>query len=499
MALVLLLIVVCLALFYIYRFTNQRPPNFPPGPPRLPVWGSYWFVLLNNFKFTHIGFHKLAQKYRTKIMGLYLGPFLTVVVNDYQNIKHVLTRPEFQGRVKAPVFDMRTYNKNLGIILTDDVFWEEQRRFALRHMRDFGFGRRSAQLEDIGKEEIQDLLDLLNERRESKDIFSDGLALVPDIFHATFFNAIWFIITGQRFPTKDHDKLLRFTRQALRFQKSVDVTGNALAQTPWIRHLIPYYSGFTDVIQATRNMLKYMEEAVMEHKATYSEDYTRDFIDIFLKEMKRRAETAEHSSFSEEQLHAVGIDFLFPAATTATATLTFAMAFLINYPEAQTKIYSTKCNLISSLMHRLPYNEAFLREVMRKETLVPLSLLHRATEDTELGGYNIPKDTIMIVNLWSFHNDPDFWGDPEAFRPERFLDERGQLLKKDYSLPFSAGKRLCAGETFARQFIFLILSALLQNFTVKGAQGKPLPSTDPDLPGIIVTKKDMWIRFEPRS
>jgi cytochrome P450 len=46
----------------------------------------------------------------------------------------------------------------------------------------------------------------------------------------------------------------------------------------------------------------------------------------------------------------------------------------------------------------------------------------------------------VIVNVWSFHNDPDFWGDPEVFRPERFLDEKGQLLKKDYSLPFGAGQ-----------------------------------------------------------
>jgi hypothetical protein len=53
-------------------------------------------------------------------------------------------------------------------MLTDGQFWEEQRRFSLRHMRDFGFGRRFAQLEDIGKEEIQDILDLLNGRREDK-------------------------------------------------------------------------------------------------------------------------------------------------------------------------------------------------------------------------------------------------------------------------------------------------------------------------------------------
>jgi hypothetical protein len=58
--------------------------------------------------------------------------------------------------------------------------------------------------------------------------------------------------------------------------------------------------------------------------------------------------------------------------------------------------------------------------------------------------------------------------------------------------------RVCAGETFARHLIFLIFSVLLQSFTVKGAPGKSLPSMDPDLPGIIVTK-DMWIRFEPRA
>jgi hypothetical protein len=47
--------------------------------------------------------------------------------------------------------------------------------------------------------------------------------------------------------------------------------------------------------------------------------------------------------------------------------------------------------------------------------------------------------------------------------------------------------------------MFLILSALIQNFNIKGAPGKPLPSEEPDMPGIIVTKKDMWIQFEPRA
>jgi hypothetical protein len=47
--------------------------------------------------------------------------------------------------------------------------------------------------------------------------------------------------------------------------------------------------------------------------------------------------------------------------------------------------------------------------------------------------------------------------------------------------------------------MFLILSALIQNFIVKGAPGKPLPSEEPDMYVIIVTKKDMWVQFEPRA
>ena len=53
--------------------------------------------------------------------------------------------------------------------------------------------------------------------------------------------------------------------------------------------------------------------------------------------------------------------------------------------------------------------------------------------------YTVLQNTMVLTGLHSYHNDPDVWGDPHVYRPERFLDENGTLLKKDFTLPFGAG------------------------------------------------------------
>ena len=52
---------------------------------------------------------------------------------------------------------------------------------------------------------------------------------------------------------------------------------------------------------------------------------------------------------------------------------------------------------------------------------------HAATCDTTLRGYDIPQGTVVIVSLYSIFMDEDLWGDPENFRPERFLTSEGKL------------------------------------------------------------------------
>ena len=54
------------------------------------------------------------------------------------------------------------------MILADGPLWAHQRRYTLRHMRDFGFGTWSATLENLMQQEIRDVLDVLNGRKEDK-------------------------------------------------------------------------------------------------------------------------------------------------------------------------------------------------------------------------------------------------------------------------------------------------------------------------------------------
>lgn len=157
---------------------------------------------------------------------------------------------------------------------------------------------------------------------------------------------------------------------------------------------------------------------------------------------------------------------------------------------------------------------------MRYVTLAPSGIPHRTLEDTQFMGYDIPKvrpqsvrsdrfnnefsfhsqNSFVITSLYASHKDPTVWEQPDLFKPERFLDQNGKLcLSKDRSLPFGAGKRLCAGETFARNTMFMFVTAIMQSFTVKPADWETIPSIEDTETGIIVYTKNCWLQLEPRQ
>ena len=111
---------------------------------------------------------------------------------------------------------------------------------------------------------------------------------------------------------------------------------------------------------------------------------------------------------------------------------------------------------------QLPYVMAFIYEVMRFSSFVPLTIPHSTTTDTTIMGYAVPKDTVVFINQWSINHDPAIWLQPETFNPDRFLTPSGALNKDLTSsvLIFSLGKRRCIGEDLSKLQLFLFVSLL---------------------------------------
>ncbi|XP_078485405.1 cytochrome P450 2U1-like [Ciona intestinalis] len=113
---------------------------------------------------------------------------------------------------------------------------------------------------------------------------------------------------------------------------------------------------------------------------------------------------------------------------------------------------------------QMPYTCAFMQEVFRYRTLVPLSVVHMTNQDVVLNGYTIPKGTTISPNLWAVHNNPDVWDEPSKFKPERHLDDKGNFVQSKHVIPFSIGPRHCLGEQLARMEYFIYLVSMVQKF-----------------------------------
>ena len=82
--------------------------------------------------------------------------------------------------------------------------------------------------------------------------------------------------------------------------------------------------------------------------------------------------------------------------------------------------------------------------------------------------------------------DPDLWGDPENFRPERFLDSDGNIVNEHKLLTFSIGKRNCIGEAVAETAIFSFLTGLIQRYQLLPVNSSHVYETKPVFGGALI-------------
>nr|BAN19902.2 cytochrome P450 [Echinochloa phyllopogon] len=162
---------------------------------------------------------------------------------------------------------------------------------------------------------------------------------------------------------------------------------------------------------------------------------------------------------------------LFGAGTETTSTTTeWAMSLLLNHPEAlkkaqaeiDTAVGTTSRLITPEDLPRLGYLQCVINETLRLYPAAPLLMPHESSADCKVGGYDVPRGTMVLVNAYAIHRDPAAWEDPAEFRPERF--EGGDATDGRLLIPFGMGRRKCPGETLALRTIGLVLGTLIQCF-----------------------------------
>lgn len=462
---ILLFICVSLLIFDYLKYRNAS--NYPPGPLALPFVGN---MLSIDMEHPHISLTKLAEAYGN-VFSVRLGIDKWVVVSGYKMVKEALvTQAEnFADRPLSSIAE-RIYAGSLdGLFSSSGPRWKAQRRFAMSTLRRFGMGKSS--LEESLYEECRYLQEEMG--NENGKPFNPA-----SLLNNAVSNIICQMVFGKRFDYSDHDfqTLLKNINEAVQLEGSA--WGQMYEAIPGVMKHLP--GPHNKLFALYGDLVAFVRQEVETHKLDLDPSNPRDYIDVFIVEMEKHKGEAD-LGFEESNLALCALDLFLAGTETTSTTLQWALVYLIKLPHIQEKVQAEIDRVIGQSRQpnmadrpNMPYTDAVIHEIQRMGNIVPLNGLRRAAKDTTLGGYFIPKGTSLMPSLTSVLFDKNEWETPDTFNPGHFLDADGKFVRREAFMPFSAGKRVCLGESLAKMELFLFFVSLFQKFRFSTLDGVEL-------------------------
>ncbi|XP_062621583.1 cytochrome P450 2H1-like [Saccostrea cucullata] len=473
-------------ILYVWWRKTSRDSSLPPGPPTIPFLGNILSLSPDAVLENYMSYRK---KYGD-VFSLITGTKTLVVVNGLDTIRDIFIKHGDVVSERPDLFAVKEIMKYKGIILTSGEFWKEHRTFSLNALREFGFGKRS--LESKILEEVDVFVQEVQSKNEQP---FDMQALIT----VCVSNIMCSINFGERFEHSDKyfTLLIKLINENVS-NGNIMILGSIL---PFLRYVPGDPLKLKKVLKNVDLVEEHLYKIVIDHKESFDENNLRDFIDAYLKKMKSE-KSNPNTTFDDEQLVKLLLD-LFAAGTETTSTaLRWFAVFMIRNPEVQETMRKEINDVIGNSRYptmddrpNLPYTEAVLHEVLRFGCVVPLSLPHGLNSELKYKEFIIPKDAILVPNLYSVSFDPCVFKDPKVFRPERFLDDDGRLINTDKVLAFSVGRRVCLGESLARMELFLFASSIVQRFRILPADPQQIPPLKGVL-GITYGPKDVLLKAQ---
>lgn len=188
---------------------------------------------------------------------------------------------------------------------------------------------------------------------------------------------------------------------------------------------------------------------------------------------------------TDKQLTAVVGDLFSTGTETTSTTIMWAILYLIRNKHIQDKMHQEIVDVVghSRLPNMadkpcLPYCEAVILESLRLGNIVPFAIPYYVTEDFVYKGYTFPKGAIIFLSIDSALSSEETFPNSDEFNPDRFIDADGNLHGQEKILAFSAGRRVCLGESLARMELFLYLTSMVQRYEFLSPKGQDPPSTE---------------------
>nr|XP_055196123.1 cytochrome P450 2W1 [Nyctereutes procyonoides] len=521
MALLLLGILLLLGLWGLLRTCTRTPSSasrWPPGPRPLPLIGNLHLLRVSQ---QDQSLMELSEQYGP-VFTVHLGRQKTVVLAGYEAVREALvgTGPELADRPPIAIFQL--IQGGGGIFFSSGARWRAARQFTIRTLHGLGVGR--GPMADNVLQELRCLMGQLDCYRGQPFPLA-LLGWAPS-------NITFTLLFGQRFDYQDPV----FVSLLSLIDEVMVLLGTPSLQLfniyPWLGALFQLHRPVLRKIEEVRAILRTLLKA--RRPSMPGGGPVQSYMDALIQQGQGKD---PQGLFAEANMVACTLDMVMAGTETTSATLQWAALLMGKHPSVQCRVQEELDRVLGpgrapqlEDQRSLPYTNAVLHEVQRFITLLP-HVPRCMAADTQLGGYLLPKvgtplldpdrgqgppsllpsalgqggprwespggtlslrahprgrgcqahllhcpqGTPVIPLLSSVLLDKTQWETPRQFNPSHFLDAEGRFVKRAAFLPFSAGRRVCVGESLARSELFLLFAGLLHRYRLL-----PPPGLSPD-------------------
>ncbi|KAI4365637.1 hypothetical protein MLD38_021603 [Melastoma candidum] len=469
-------LVVALLVWVIWAMTTKRRHRsmeelvrLPPGPRPLPIVGNIFQLDLR----PHAAFARLASKYGP-IMSVWLGSMGTVVVSSDEAAREMFKSHDAVLAGRKIYEAMKGDFGHEGSIITSQYgpHWRMLRRLCTT---EFFVTSRLDSMERVRGRCIDGMVRYIGEASGSGTTAID----VGRFFFLMAFNLIGNLMFSKDLLDPKSERGAKFFYHA---GKVMELAGkpNVADFVPVLRRIDPQRIRKRTQFHVNKAFGiagELIEERMAEQRDAGSippdeEKAAKDFLDVLLE---FRGQGDETPQFSPRTINVIVFEMFIAGTDTTTSTLEWAMAELMHRPDSLHKVQSELRSIVGpnnrleeSHLVNLPYLKAVINETLRLHPPLPLLVPHMAMGECKMGGYRIPKETQILVNVWAIGRDSKNWKDPLEFRPERFLEpENGTLDFKGRNfsfIPFGSGRRMCPAVPLATRVLPIALGSVLQSF-----------------------------------